>query len=747
MKPVLPGQDHSPWTPDTDLTSEKSGAFDRWTDWVARRRRVVLLLAGVLMVVAAALSFGLHARLTSGWADWDDPAATNVQARQVIEEATGIDYHQGYVLLVRTDQPIDPTAAPPPAVRAAVALLHHRSEVRQVIDYPSTGNPALISQDGHHTVVLGRVGPVAEHQVVTQLRRQIDNDPLLVGHVMVGGPTVANVQGAEVVVHDLTFAELIVFPALFVLLIVVFRGLVTAAVALTGGAVSVLLALLVIRLIVEFTAMSIYGLNLVFALGLGLAIDFSLLIISRYREQLADSGDERAALRITMKTAGRTVLFSGLTIASALLGLLVFPQDVLHSIGIAGIVITASALVFALVILPAMLGGLGTRIELLAPRRWQRRSQQGGQDPSAQRWRRIAAAVMRRPAVSATLAAGALLALASPLLGVRFTSVLTADTLPTGVSAGHVAQVMSRDFPAPISDQEQLVIDAPATAQADVTTVANTLKAVIGVAAVGQPQLLERNHWLISITLAGQPISATSRAITDHIEHLPFPHQVRLTGPTADALALNTSLRKHLLLAGVILVAATVIALFAMTRSVVLPAKAVVMNALSLGAALGSVAFIFQDGHLAGLLGASGQGALDSTAPIVLAAVAFGLSTDYGVFLLARIKESHDLGEDNRTAVATGIEHTGRIVTSAAALLCLSMCALLLSRLVFVKELGLGAALAVILDATIVRAILVPSLMTLLGHLNWWAPKPLRALHDRARHRADGIGGTEGSPR
>ncbi|OBB98662.1 MMPL family transporter [Mycobacterium sp. 852002-40037_SCH5390672] len=696
----------------------------------------MLLVAGVLVVTAAMVSLGLHARLTSGWADWDDPAAGNVHARQLIEQSTGIDYHQGYVLLVRTDQAIDPTLAPPPEVRAALDLLHHRSEVRQVVDYHSTNNPALIARDGHQTVILGRVGPIAEKQLVPELERQINDEPLLAGHVLVGGPTVANVQGADVVVRDLTFAELIVFPLLFLLLIIVFRGVVAAGVALVGGAVSVLLALLVLRILVEFTVMSVYGLNLVFALGLGLSIDFSLLIISRYREHLADTGDENAALHATMNTSGRTVLFSGLTIASALLGLLVFPQEVLHSIGVAGILVTASALVFAWVILPALLALLGVRIESLAPSRWQRRAQRGGEDPSAARWRQIASAVMRRPAVSAALAAGALLVLASPLLGVRFTSVLTADTLPANVSAGQVAQVMSRDFPAPISDQEQLVIDAPPAAQASITTVANTLRTVTGVAAVGQPQILDRTRWLIPITLTGQPISSTSRDTIDRIEHLRLPHQVRLTGPTADALALNTSLRQHLPLAGVILVAATVMVLFAMTRSIVLPAKAVIMNALSLGAALGSVAFIFQDGHLAGLLGASGQGALDSTAPIVLAAVAFGLSTDYGVFLLGRIKESHDLGQDNRQAVATGIEHTGRIVTSAAALLCLSMCALLLSRLVFVKELGLGAALAVLLDATLVRAVLVPSLMTLLGGINWWAPKPLLALHDRISRKA-----------
>lgn len=709
-----------------------TGVFDGPTDWVTSRRRLVLVVAGVLMIAAGVLSPGLHTKLTSGWADWDDPAATNVQASQLIHQSTGIDVKQGYALLVRTDQPIVATSMPPPEVAAATDLLRHRAEVREVIDYHSTGNPTLISTDGHYTLVLARVGQVVENRVVPDLQRQIDGDPLLADHVSLGGPTVANVQGAEVVIQDLTFAELIVFPLLFVLLIVVFRGVVAAGVALVGGAVSVLLALLAMRIVVEFSAMSVYGLNLVFALGTGLSIDFSLLIISRYRE-LADTDDDREALRATMSTAGRTVMFSGLTIASALLGLLVFPQPVLHSMGIAAILVTGSALVYALVILPAILAGLGRRIESLAPARWQRR----GHDPAAARWRRIAAAVMRRPALSATLAAGVLLLLASPLIGVRFTSVLSATTLPEDVSAGYVAQAISHDFSAPISDEEQVVVTAPVDAGADVTAIAATLRTIAGVAAVGQPQILDSAHWLIPITLTGEPISATSRAATDRIEHLASPHPLQLTGPTADALALNASLGAHLPLAVAILIAATIIVLFAMTKSILLPLKAVLMNALSLGAALGCVVFVFQDGHFAGWLGAAGQGALDSTSPIVLAAVAFGLSTDYGVFLLARIKEAHDLGHDNREAVATGIEHTGRIVTSAAALLCLSMCALLLSRLAFVKELGFGAALAVILDATIARAILVPALMTILGDLNWWAPRSLRHLVARMNRRSE----------
>ena len=344
-------------------------------------------------------------------------------------------------MLVRTDQPIDPRSPPPAEVQAAIELLHRRPEVKHVIDYYSAAAPSLISKDARQTAVIARVACVRERDVVPDLEHQIRADPLLARHVTLGGATIANTQGADVIVHDLTFAETIVFPMLFLLLFIVFRGITAAAVALVGGASSVLLALLAMRVIVEFFPLSIYGLNLVFALGLGLSIDFSLLIVSRYRQQLA-TDDQRAALCTAMSTAGRTVLFSGMAIASALLGLLTFPQPVLRSMGIAGILVTAAALTHTLIMLPAILACLGPRIESGAPARWQRRST----DPSADRWRRIAEGVIRRPVLSAVVAALALVALATPLLGVRFTSVLTPGTLPAGESAGRVARVLSHEF-------------------------------------------------------------------------------------------------------------------------------------------------------------------------------------------------------------------------------------------------------------------------------------------------------------
>lgn len=697
---------------------------------VARHAGFVLGISGVLMVISAALVPGLHARMSSGWTLWDDAASANVQAREVISRTAGFDTQQGYIMTVRLNAPINSGSAAPQVLDRAVALLRARPEVKDIIDYRTAPHEGLISADGTSTVAFARVGPVVEKEATADLQRQLANDQELAEHVTLGGPTVGNAQVTDVVLEDLALAEFLVFPALFVLLIVVFRGVVAALVPLLGGGVTVLLAMLAMRGVVEFSALSVYSLNLVLALGLGLSIDFSLLITTRYREQLALNGPGFIALQRTMRTAGRTVLFSGLTVGSALLSLLVFPQRVVVSMGIAGIIATGTALLYGLIVLPAVLYLLGTRIETWAPRRWQRRSRESGVvDPSARRWRRVAVAVMARPVVLAAVATGVLLLMASPLVGVKFTGAQSPTVLPVSVSAGQVAQQLRTSFPMLRTDTEYLLVSAPASDRAEVTTFANAVSQVDGVAAVTDPQRLDDSHWLVTTTLNGEPISAASQDTMRSIDRIKTGFTVKPAGPTSDVLALNASLGDHLPAAALILVLTTLAMLFAMTGSVVLPVKTVIMNALSLGAALGLITMVFQYGWLAGLFGISETGALESTAPLYLGAVAFGLATDYGIFVLSRIKEARDDGAGERESVAAGIEQTGRIVTSAAALFCLAMCALLISRLDFIKELGLGAALAVIIDATIVRAILVPALMTILGRRNWWAPPLLRRLH------------------
>jgi RND superfamily putative drug exporter len=491
-----------------------------------------------------------------------------------------------------------------------------------------------------------------------------------------------------------------------------------------------------LRVATEFMNVSTGAMSLAFALGLGLSIDFGLLLVSRYREELAERGPGAEAVLRTVATAGRTVLFSALTVAAALAALIAFPQPYLRSMGLAGVITVVSAALFALLGLPPLLALLGKRVNSLAPRRWQRTA--GAARATEGRWYRVAQAVMRRPAIFALAATAVLLLIASPLLGVRFTGV-DPTLLPEETSAGRVAAVLDEDYDARATSPLQIVLEtdgAPDTSRlADYT---ERIGAVPGVKAVGTPVELDDRYWEIDAVLAEDPLTDSSKDAVEAVQDLAAPYPALYTGRTADFLAQRQSIGDSLPMAGGILVVVTLLLLFAFSGSVVLPLKALVMNLLSTGAAFGFLVWVFQDGNL----GFAPQTGLEATTPVLVFALAFGLSTDYNVFLLSRIKEARAQGMDNREAVAQGLSRTGGIVTSAAVLFCIPVGALAMSRLVFIQELGLGAAFAVLIDATVVRAFLVPSLMALLGAANWWAPSPLRALHralrlDRMEHAAE----------
>jgi uncharacterized membrane protein YdfJ with MMPL/SSD domain len=704
-----------------------------------RRRIVVLLLT--LLVTALATAYGgtVEEKLSNGLSDYDDPGGGNVAAREIIERATGIDPQQGHLLLVRTDERLDKDTAPPKAVTAAAELLRSRPEVEQVVDYTSPDGAALISRDGRSTVVVGATGSMTDQEsarAVEDLQKAIDDDPTLRDRTWLGGATPGHVQVAEVSGTDLAQAELLATPVILVVLFLVFRGLVAALIPLLGGIVSLLVTMAGLRVATEFMNVSTGATSLAFALGLGLSIDFGLLLVSRYREELAEHGPVAEAVLRTVATAGRTVLFSALTVAAALAALIAFPQPYLRSMGLAGVITVVSAALFALLGLPPLLALLGKRVNSLAPRRWQRTA--GAARATEGRWYRVAQAVMRRPAVFALAATAVLLLIASPLLGVRFTGV-DPTLLPEETSAGRVAAVLDEDYDARATSPLQIVLEtdgAPDTSRlADYT---ERIGAVPGVKSVGTPVELDDRHWEIDAVLAEDPLTDSSMDAVEAVQDLAAPYPARYTGRTADFLAQRQSIADALPLAGGILVVVTLLLLFAFSGSVVLPLKALVMNLLSTAAAFGFLVWVFQDGNL----GFAPQTGLEATTPVLVFALAFGLSTDYNVFLLSRIKEARAQGLDNREAVAQGLSRTGGIVTSAAVLFCIPVGALAMSRLVFIQELGLGAAFAVLIDATLVRAFLVPSLMALLGAANWWAPSPLRALHralrlDRMEHAAE----------
>jgi RND superfamily putative drug exporter len=485
----------------------------------------------------------------------------------------------------------------------------------------------------------------------------------------------------------------------------------------------------VLRIVAGFVDVSVYALNFTTGIGLGLAIDYSLFMVSRYREEAARSGFGLEALTQTLRTSGRTIMFSSLTIAAAVASLIVFPQNFLYSMGIAGAIVAVLAATLALTVLPALLSLLGPRINSLAPARLQRAAEREARPTQAGFWYRLSRLVMRRPAPIAAGAAAVLIALGIPFWGVRFIQA-DARVLPTSSSARQVNDALQTQFPPNRTSPIEVVVGAPA-GSTQVRELARRIGTLADVSAVAPPQTAGPDNALLAVAPAQGPMTGATQELVKNIRAIHEPFYVGVAGETAMFVDLEHSLATHLPVVLAIVVASTLIILFLFTGSVVLPIKAVIMNFLSLSAMLGLLVLIFQDGHLQGLLGFQSEGALDATQPIFLFAVGFGLATDYGVFLLSRIKEARDGGASNSESVAVGLERTGRIITAAALLFAVALGAFATSQIVFLKELGLGAAFAVLIDASIIRALLVPSLMALLGSANWWAPRPLRRIYER----------------
>ena len=548
--------------------------------------------------------------------------------------------------------------------------------------------------------------------------------------MVVGGPEVIGEQVGTQVQEDLARAELLAFPLLFLVSLVVFRGLIAALLPLAIGMTTVLSTFLLMRVVNAIEPMSIFALNLIIGLGLGLAIDYSLFIVTRFREELERGQSTADALVATLRTAGRTVLFSAATVAAALAALLVFDQRFLFSMGAGGSLVTLVAAAVSLIILPALLAVLGPRVNALAPARWRAATKREALRTESGFWYRLSRWVMRRPGAIAATTAVLLIVLGLPFTQIQFTGV-DASVLGTSHSARVVDDALRTEFPPNRTTPILVAAHAPRDAGAEVDEYAERLADVPGILAVEPPEAAGDALWRIAVVAPGRRLDDSAKDAVEAVRAVPAPFAVDVGGSTAEFLDQQTALADKIPLALAILVTTTLVILFLMTGSVVLPVKTLIMNLLTLSAAFGILVLIFQDGRLEGLLGYTGQGGLESSQPILLFATAFGLSTDYGVFLLTRIKEARDGGLPNDEAVAVGLQRTGRIVTAAAILFCIAIGAFVTSEMIFIKQLGLGTALAVLIDATIVRALLVPSLMRLLGEWNWWAPRPLARLHAR----------------
>jgi uncharacterized membrane protein YdfJ with MMPL/SSD domain len=697
---------------------ESSLMFERLALLADRRGRTVVIVAVVLSIVAGALGAGVADRLDPYGAE--DPATESVEAADRLEQA---GYRETGVVVLVEDVQVD-SAAGRERVEDITTRVGADEDVAAVASFYTTGSRDFFSRDGNSTYLAVQLTPTGDDEIQDAAERisaSMEEEP----GVLVGGGAVAQEQAGKQVEEDLRRAELLAFPILFLLSLLFFRSLVAAALPLVVGGLTIVGTLLMLSVASELGSISIFALNLVVGLGLGLAIDYSLFIVSRYREEIAKSGPGLEAMKRTMATAGRTVLFSSLTVAGAIASLLVFPQRFLYSMGVGGSLVALIAAAVALIVLPAILALLGTRVNALAPGFLRRRAERDAQRNEQGFWFRLSRLVMRVPGRIAIASAAFLIALGIPFFSIQFTSI-DAQVLPDTASANQVDDALRADFP-PFRDTPiQLAVSG---GQEQAEAVAREAVELPGVAAVRPPAELESGNYVVEVVSSNPPLSDASQDLVADLRAL--DGDALATGSSAGFIDLKDSLADHLPLMLAIVVAVTLVVLFLFTGSLVLPFKQILMNLLGLSAVFGILVMIFQDGRLEGLLGYTSQGALEATQPLFLFVVAFGLSTDYGVFLLGRIKEAHDAGAKTSDAVAIGLERVGRIATAAAVLFAVAIGAFVTSEMIFIKQLGLGTALAVLIDATIVRALLVPSLMELLGKWNWWAPKPLQRIHAR----------------
>jgi uncharacterized membrane protein YdfJ with MMPL/SSD domain len=719
---------------------------------VVARRRLVLAV-GLVVIVAAGLWGGsVGKRLSSG--GYYDPHSESVVASDYIKNDLGVPSDDATVLFTSTQPVTDPAVAG--AIERVLAALPH-DVVPGYVSYGTSRQPRLISADRHATyATLELAGKTDAQQnasfaIVKAALAQANVPGVSIDYA---GIVPLNKEISGQVSKDLKRAEALSLPIVLILLVIIFGSLASASLPLAVGICGILSSFAVLRFLTIFVSVSIFAENLVTMLGLGLAVDYALFIVSRFREELHRQQDVRAAVLRTMATAGRTVAFSGVTIAVSGASLTLFPESFLRSMGYGGIAVVLVDVIAALTVLPALLALLGPKVDALAvPRPWRRKRRAANEllpsELAHGAWFRLAHSVMRRPLLYALPIVALLAAMALPFLNVTFGGYTT-RVLPTSAHARIVTDEMSARFPGNASEPIQVVIEG-VPAPAELTTYVQALSRAPGVtdaAVVAQ----KGAGALVQIGFDGDPISQQARAVLANVRAVPIPtgSHVLVGGATAFLVDQLHSIGHVLPWMLLVMAGAMLVLLFLAFGSFVLPIKAIVMNTLSIGASFGAVTWIFQSGHLASVLGFSKLGYLDATDPILMLAVVFGLSMDYEVFLLSRIREEWDAlarrgdkvhggsSQRNRDAVAVGLQRSGRIITSAALLLVVVIGSFATSEVTTLKLLGIGMALAIFVDATIVRAMLVPAVMRLLGARNWWAPPPLaRWWESHGLHESD----------
>lgn len=693
--------------------------FERLGHFIARRSRAVLSLFLLATVLAGGIGSQVFARFDSG--GYSDPKSDSARVWELLDSTFKVKDPSIVLVLDAKDKSVDD-----PSISAIgqelEAKVRSEASAESVLSYWSSGGaPSLKSRDGTSALIfvyLKSTDFTEIDKLGGEYQAKFDGGYKGVNVYASGGAVFANAINGRIQ-DDLKLSEAVSIPLTFLLLLFVFGAMAASAMPLVIGITAILGTFFFMYLLTFFTDVSIFALNLTTGLGLGLGIDYALLVVNRFREELARGFDRETAIVNTLRSAGKTVFYSGITVVLTLISLTFFPQNFLKSMGYAGGAVVALAVLGALIPLPALLAILGDRINKGVVRR------NGIVQKEDGRWAQIARFVMRRPISVVAASLAILFLLIAPISNIKF-SQIDSDVLPKDDRAYIASQFIATEFPGQESNPIEIVFPSGAQQSGEIANYLNSLKTIPGIVRVGEPQVTGSAARVVAIH-SMKPRTPEGEELIRQIRTLKSPEGTLVGGVAADYADTQGAISRTLPAVLGWIVITVLLLLFVFTGSLLLPIKAVILNFVSLAATMGVLTWIFIDGNLRELLGNfTLTGTLDTNTMVLVAIVAFGLSMDYEVFLLSRIKEEHDAGRGNVDAVALGLQKSARIITAAAFILAVVFAAFILSGVTSIKMMGFGVAFAILLDATLIRAFLVPALMRLFGEWNWWAPHFLK---------------------
>ena len=692
--------------------------FEKLGLLIVTRKKFIFTLFIALILAAGAIGSSVFGKLDSG--GYSDPKSDSAKVFEYLTDEFKVK-DPAVVLVVETKNGIISPEASASAARLESQIKLEPGVESTLSFWSSGGAPSLKSSDGNSAFLFIYSESIEWDEVQNlgkRMQEKYEGNYETLRVYASGTGVFAHAINTKIA-DDLKLSEAISIPLTFIFLVFVFGSLVASAMPLLVGVSAILGSLLVMYLLTLFTGVSVFALNLITGLGLGLGIDYSLLMVNRFREELHAGKSVEDAVRKTVSTAGKTVFYSGLTIVITLASLMLFPLMFLKSFGYAGVTVVIMAVLGSLVALPALLAILGTRINKAVVRKGAIAPKEDG------RWAQTARFVMRRPVAVVTLSLILLTVLAAPIKDIVFTQV-DSRVLPASNPAAAASQIISERFPGQEGNPIEIVVPNGAQITSQIDQFTTEVAKVDGIVRIGQLQTYGNDVRVTAIHEMG-PRTPDAERLINEIRALPSPAGTLIGGVAADYADTQNGIARTMPWALLWIVIGVLLLLFVFTGSIILPIKAVILNILSLAATLGAITWIFVHGHLQWLVGEfTVTNAVDTGSIILVAVVAFGLSMDYELFLLSRIKEEHDAGKSNVESVAIGLQRSARIITAAAGLLAIVFASFVLSGVTSIKMLGFGVAFAIILDATLVRALLVPALMRLFGERNWWAPKSMK---------------------